>query len=76
MHLKLFVKQYKNTEEMRLKCITFRGTFLLLSVSALFIAGCTNNKKESEELPPVDSTQSTILNVNGEIFSIPSPIQA
>ncbi len=61
---------------MRLKFITFRGTFLLLSVSALFTAGCGNgSKKETDDLPPVDSTQTTLLNVNGEIFSIPSPIQ-
>lgn len=61
---------------MRLKCITFRGTVLLLSVSALLAGGCgRDTKKETDELPPVDSTQSTILNVSGEIFSIPSPIQ-
>lgn len=61
---------------MRLKLFTFRGTFLLLSVSALLMSSCgSNNTKETDELPPVDSTQSTILNVNGEIFSIPSPIQ-
>ena len=56
---------------------TFKGAFILLSVSALFTAtGCgSSTTKDTEELPPVDSTQSTILNVNGEIFSIPSPIQ-
>ena len=61
---------------MRLKFITFRGAFLLLSVSALFTAGCGgDDAKDPDALPPVDSTQTTILNVNGEIFSIPSPIQ-
>lgn len=61
---------------MRLKFITFRGAFLLLSVSALFAAGCSgDDAKDPDALPPVDSTQTTILNVNGEIFSIPSPIQ-
>lgn len=61
---------------MRLKFITFRGAFLLLSVSALFAAGCSgDDTKDPDALPPVDSTQTTILNVNGEIFSIPSPIQ-
>lgn len=61
---------------MRLKFITFRGAFLLLSVSALFAAGCSgDDAKDPDSLPPVDSTQTTILNVNGEIFSIPSPIQ-
>ncbi len=61
---------------MRLKLFKFRGTFILLSVSALLISSCGNDStKETDELPPVDSTQSTILNVSGEIFSIPSPIQ-
>jgi hypothetical protein len=61
---------------MRLKFITFRKTILLLSASTLLMAGCGDNKsKDEDELPPVDSTQTTILNVNGEIFSIPSPIQ-
>jgi hypothetical protein len=62
---------------MRLKFITFRGTFLLLSVSALLATGCGNDnpKDGGDDLPPIDSTQNTILNVNGEIFSIPSPIQ-
>lgn len=61
---------------MRLKFITFRGAFLLLSVSALFTAGCSgDDSKDPDALPPIDSTQTTILNVNGEIFSIPSPIQ-
>lgn len=61
---------------MRLKFITFRGAFLLLSVSALLTAGCGGDDgKDPDALPPIDSTQTTILNVNGEIFSIPSPIQ-
>lgn len=61
---------------MRLKFITFRGAFLLLSVTALFAAGCSGDPKDTDDLPPVDSTgTTTILNVNGEIFSIPSPIQ-
>ncbi|MBA3970658.1 MAG: hypothetical protein H0X46_00650 [Bacteroidetes bacterium] len=61
---------------MRLKFITFRGAFLFLSVTALFAAGCSGGPKDTDDLPPVDSTSTTtILNVNGEIFSIPSPIQ-
>ncbi len=61
---------------MKLKFISFKEQLILLSVTALLAAGCNNNgKKETDEVPPVDSTQSTILNVNGEIFSIPSPIQ-
>ena len=61
---------------MTLKFINLKEKLVLLSITALLATGCNNNtKKDSDEIPPVDSTQSTILNVNGEIFSIPSPIQ-
>jgi hypothetical protein len=61
---------------MRLKFITVRGTLILLTFTALFASGCNNsNKQDADDLPPVDTTQTTILNVYGEIFSIPSPIQ-
>ena len=61
---------------MTLKNINLKEKLVLLSITALLAAGCNNgNKKDSDDVPPVDSTQSTILNVNGEIFSIPSPIQ-
>lgn len=61
---------------MRLKFMTLKKTLFLSVFSAVFITGCNSGKnKETEEIPPVDSTQNTILNVSGEIFSIPSPIQ-
>ncbi len=61
---------------MRLKSIKFRNAVSWFAIVALFTAGCGgDNKKDSDDLPPVDSTQSAIVNVNGEIFSIPSPIQ-
>lgn len=61
---------------MRLKFITLKGSLVLLSVTALLTTGCGgDDAANTDELPPVDSTQTTILNVNGEIFSIPSPIQ-
>jgi hypothetical protein len=77
LFLSINLKNIKNPIiEMRLKFITFRGAFLFLSATALLTAGCGGGEtKDSDELPPVDSTQTTILNVNGEIFSIPSPIQ-
>ena len=61
---------------MRLKFITLKGSLVLLSVTALLTTGCGgDDTANTDELPPVDSTQTTILNINGEIFSIPSPIQ-
>lgn len=61
---------------MRLNNFIFRGALVTLTATALLTAGCGgDNAKDGEDLPPVDSTQTTILNVNGEIFSIPSPIQ-
>ena len=61
---------------MTLKCIKFRKVMPLLSVTVLLATGCGNDgAKDTDDLPPVDSTQSAIINVNGEIFSIPSPIQ-
>ncbi|MGQ0828382.1 MAG: hypothetical protein ACT4ON_08305 [Bacteroidota bacterium] len=61
---------------MRLKRIKFRKALPLLSIAALLAAGCGGDgTKDSDDLPPVDSTQSAIININGEIFSIPSPIQ-
>ena len=61
---------------MRVKFMTVRGTFLMLSLTVLLASGCGNsNKTDADDLPPVDSTATTILNVYGEIFSIPSPIQ-
>lgn len=66
----------KTNITMKFKLITIKEQIMLLSVTALLAVGCNNNtKKETDDVPPVDSTQSTILNVNGEIFSIPSPIQ-
>jgi hypothetical protein len=51
--------------------------FSLLIVGALLIGSCNNgSNKETEEVPPVDSTQNILQNLGGEIFSIPSPIQS
>lgn len=64
---------------MRLKFITFKEVMAVLSVSALLAAGCGNgdNKKTEETNTTTNTTDTTgaIINVGGEIFSIPSPIQ-
>lgn len=59
---------------MRLKHVSFKNGLLLLSLTTLLTAGCGGGK-DQDAIPPIDSTQTTILNVSGEIFSIPSPIQ-
>ncbi|MDP1745376.1 MAG: hypothetical protein Q8L90_07360 [Bacteroidota bacterium] len=61
---------------MRLKFITFKGAIAVLSVSALLASGCNGDgTKKTDEVPPVDTAQTAIINISGEIFSIPSPIQ-
>ncbi|HSH68263.1 MAG TPA: hypothetical protein VLB84_21220 [Bacteroidia bacterium] len=61
---------------MRLNFTTFRKSLFVLSAVAVLTSGCGNDAaKDGDELPEVDSTQTTIVNINGEIFSIPSPIQ-
>ncbi|MDO9187739.1 MAG: hypothetical protein Q7W13_17155 [Bacteroidia bacterium] len=61
---------------MRLKFITFKGAIAVLSVSALLATGCKGDgTKKTDEVPPVDTAQTAIINISGEIFSIPSPIQ-
>lgn len=61
---------------MRLNFITFTKAIAVLSVSAVIATGCGNNTKKTEEGPPIDTTQSgPLVNISGEIFSIPSPIQ-
>lgn len=64
---------------MRLKPVTFKKPFVFLSACALIsIAGCGGSEtKDPDTLPPdsTTTTQTNIINVDGEIFSIPSPIQ-
>lgn len=53
---------------------------LLLLVIISLIAGCANNSSKVEEededvIPIVNNNQNAVVNINGEIFSIPSPIE-
>jgi hypothetical protein len=59
------------------KISKFRDALLSVAVLSMISIGCgSGNGEDSENLPEqVDSTKSNLLNVNGEIFSIPSPIQ-
>lgn len=53
-----------------------RKVFTLFSIVSLFSFGCGQKTGEStEDTGSIDSNQTQILNVNGEIFSIPSPFQ-
>jgi hypothetical protein len=53
------------------------GALLPLFVASLLLtSSCNNETKNTDDLPPVDSTQNFLQNVGGEIFSIPSPIQS
>ncbi|HET6246033.1 MAG: hypothetical protein H0V01_10205 [Bacteroidetes bacterium] len=59
------------------KIIDFIFSVFLLSI---FLVSCggkeTNDSQEQvEEIQQVDHSNSTLLTINGEIFSIPSPIQ-
>jgi len=49
-------------------------------ITVLFLAGCKNNNPTNDKslqppTPKVDSNNATLLKINNQIFSIPSPIQ-
>jgi len=61
---------------MKFKFIKLKGSIALLSISAILASGCgSESTKKTDEEPPVDTAQSALINISGEIFSIPSPIQ-
>lgn len=61
---------------MKFTRFALKRNYALIAIATLIASGCGNDAENTDEtLPPVDSTQSTIINVSGEIFSIPSPIQ-
>lgn len=64
----------KNIFKMRLNCIAHKGVMAVLSFSVFMVTSCSNNSNTGN-VPPVDSTQNTVVKINGEIFSVPSPIQ-
>jgi hypothetical protein len=54
----------------------FRTHIVLVLLSALFISSCRNGKDgEKEELVEADTVKTTVFNIAGELFSVPSPIQ-
>ena len=56
----------------------FNKHFLVLAVSACFLGSCKEGKDEEDKddlIETPDTVKSAVLNVGGELFSVPSPIQ-
>ncbi len=63
---------------MRLKISTLKYAFLTVTALSFLLAACGSGKKQakdSDDLPDTDTAKTSLLNVGGEIISIPSPIQ-
>jgi len=62
---------------MCIKYQTFTRCFLFISIASFVAFGCGTSKPGQAEHgeEPKDSAAPPILNINGQIFSIPSPIQ-
>ncbi|HTB07972.1 MAG TPA: hypothetical protein VK806_13560 [Bacteroidia bacterium] len=60
----------------QLNMLKVTGSFV---VATMLVMGCNNSKQANQAVqnntPKVDSTNSTLLRINNQIFSIPSPIQ-
>lgn len=56
-----------------------RSKFLALSLAALVLTSCDPDKKvdniDNDSVPDTDTVKAQVLNVGGELFSVPSPIQ-
>ncbi len=49
---------------------------MALGLASLLLSACTDPKeKEKEDIVETDSVKAAVLNVGGELFSVPSPIQ-
>lgn len=66
---------------MNLKKYMFKSQLLTFSLASLFLAAsCGSDKpkeeeKNNENIVDVDTAKTAVLNVGGQLFSIPSPIQ-
>ena len=63
---------------MNTKNFKLNAKVIALGLASLLIYSCGDPKAtegESEELPDTDTVKAVALNVGGELFSIPSPIQ-
>lgn len=56
----------------------FHQRVVVLVISAALFGSCNNNKHDEEKEEPGethDTVKTTVLNVRGELFSVPSPMQ-
>lgn len=64
---------------MNIKNLKLNTKLITLGLASLFIASCGDPKHDGEastdELPDTDTVKAVALNVGGELFSVPSPIQ-
>lgn len=64
---------------MNIKNIKLNTKVIALGLASILLASCGDSKTETEttgdELPDTDTVKAVALNVGGELFSVPSPIQ-
>jgi len=59
---------------LNLKRTSYLFSAIVLGVM-LVLSSCKEKVEEEEEVEPLDSNKTSIVNINGTLFSIPSPIQ-
>lgn len=72
-----FYSTNKSIMTMNITKIKLNTKIITLALATLLIYSCGDSKHETttEELPDTDTVKAVALNVGGELFSIPSPIQ-
>jgi hypothetical protein len=63
---------------MTFKFLSIKQALLSLATISLLSLGCgsgTNKDNDTDEMSDADTAKTALLNINGEIISIPSPIQ-
>lgn len=64
---------------MNIKNLKLNSKVIVLGLTSILLASCGDPKPEgensSDDLPDTDTVKAVALNVGGELFSVPSPIQ-
>ncbi|MEO6884084.1 MAG: hypothetical protein ABI199_08670 [Bacteroidia bacterium] len=63
---------------MKIRLLQIKSISLILAAFSLLSFGCKSSGDKSSDAstaPKIDSNKTTVVNVNGHLFSIPSPIQ-